>query len=104
MPGRKQLSRRKRPVKRLLDDILPKRSPQSKVVVRQLVDYDDDDDDNRTPRQSFNEVISPSSSTLKRVEEKVTKDKGASPDPTLPSQPSSTRVEHSQQQQSEKVR
>jgi hypothetical protein len=82
MPGKKQLSRRKRPIKSLLDDIILPKKKKSKTtaVAQELAEKD-------TPIHSSSDVISCSSSMLKGYEE-VKKhenggDRGTSPNPTL---------------------
>jgi hypothetical protein len=91
MPNRKKLSRRQRPVKRLLDDVLsPKKSPQSKSTSSESVNEED------TQCASSCEVASCSSSRLKRYELEVNKSNqgklSPSPDLTLTtSQQSSSR-------------
>jgi hypothetical protein len=83
MPGKKQLSRRKRPIKSLLDDIILPKKKKSKTtaVAQELAEKED------TPIHSSSDVISCSSSMLKGYEE-VKKhenggDRGTSPNPTL---------------------
>ena len=84
---------KRRPAKRLLDDVSPtKSSAKPKIIVRQLT-ADDNEDADTTPPSSTATVpaamVSDSSSTLKRVEEikKETQVAGvketSSPDPTL---------------------
>jgi len=90
MSSRKsKLQTKGRPIKRLLDEILSKKlSPKSKIIVRKVV-YDEDED-TTTPLSSSataNEIVSTSSSTLKRIEEIKKEKLGiggiSSPDPTL---------------------
>ena len=88
MPSRKNRPTRKRPVKRLLDELLP--AKKAKIVTRQL------DSDEDSAGESSNVVASCSSSVLKRYEE-VKNNQGTSPDPTLLTVPSTTQVELSQQ-------
>jgi hypothetical protein len=108
MPKRRYPSRKMSPVKkttppvhRLLADILSKPWAQPKVVVRRLDESDIDDATTTPARQSAEGVTSTSSSTLKRVEQEIKREYGASPEPTLLNVPSSTRVELCQQQSGE---
>jgi hypothetical protein len=76
MPGRQKLSGRKLPVKRLLDEVLPKKSPESKVAV--VIDRASDN----LQRPTSSKTVSSSSSMLKKhVERKVKKDQGTSSSP-----------------------
>jgi len=86
MPSRKNLSRRKQPVKRLLDDVLPISSAKTKIIPKTLVAKDTQDS------PSSSEAVSCSSSMLKRYEVEVKKEQQTSPDPTLQeNQPSSVQ-------------
>ncbi len=78
MPNRKPTVRRKRPVKRLLDEVAPNKSTESKLVVIDLVS---DSSQKQTPTSAS---VTDSSSMLKRHEEEVKKGEGTvSPDPSL---------------------
>jgi hypothetical protein len=84
MPGKKQLSRRKRPIKSLLDDIILPKKKKSKTtaVAQELAEKED------TPIHSSSDVISCSSSVLKGYEEVKKHENdgrgsGTSPNPTL---------------------
>jgi hypothetical protein len=83
MPNRKPTVRRKRAVKRLLDEVAPNKSTESKLVVIDLVS---DSSQKQTPSSAS---VTDSSSMLKRHEEEVKKGGGGnsagtvSPDPSL---------------------
>ena len=74
MRNRKNSSQRKRPVKRLLDDVLPKRRPQSKPVVNpELTEEEESGDEVQKEKgqsdETTNEAVNVSASTLERDEE-----------------------------------
>ena len=74
MRNRKNSSQRKRPVKRLLDDVLPKKRPQSKSVVNhELTEEEEGGDEVQKEKgqsdETTNEAVSVSASTLERDEE-----------------------------------
>jgi hypothetical protein len=86
----------KRPVKRLLEEVIPKISAASTPVIIDLAI-------DNSERQSSNDVVTASSSMLKRHNEEVKKDRGTlSPDLTLPSRRPTLQV--SGDQQTEDVR
>ena len=99
MPSQKKRQRAmKCPVKRLLGDLLPRKSAKkAKIVTRQLVTNED------SSGEFSNEVTCSSSSALKRYEE-IKKNKGTSHDPTLQQlQHCSTQPKPQQQLQSAQV-
>ena len=83
MRARKNSSQRKRPVKRLLDDVLPKKRPQSKSAANpELTEEEEDDDDLPKEKDHSDETSkekrNASSSTSKRNEEKKKSDQETS--------------------------
>ena len=83
MRARKNSSQRKRPVKRLLDDVLPKKRLQSKSVVNpELTEEEEGDNELKKEKdhseETSNEKGNASSSTSKRNEEKKNSDQETS--------------------------
>ena len=80
MPRQRKLPQNKRSVKRLLDDILPKKSAKQKVAASSQEGVDE-----VTPLGNSTDTVGIcSSSELKTYEEVKKCDQSTSPDPTLP--------------------
>ncbi len=100
MPSRKATSRRQqRPVerRRLLDGVIPKKSKKSLKTATSIPMLVDLATDGGSQSQSANELVTASSSMLKRHEGEVKKDQKLSPDPTLSRQ--QPMAERQQEQQ-----